>query len=151
MEQEGKNGRELRGDRSCWLHGLSHKITMVAVSLLKLHALLTQESSQPADLGLFSNIGCHGGRIKQYDCTPHGCTVLEGVDHSRLEDAEVYRVMTPPGLRLCHSTPQWRVRACLPVCSHVPFLKGFSSATEVALGTKWVPSVTALTASGDTQ
>lgn len=63
----------------------------------KLLALLAQESSQPADLFFFRNVGPHGGRIKQCGCMPHGCTVLELVDHNGVEDAEVYRVMTLPG------------------------------------------------------
>ena len=87
--------------------------------LLKLLALLAQNSSQPADLSLFRNVGPHGGRIKQYGCTPHGCTVLEVVDHSGLEDAEVYRVTTLPGLRLFQCTLQWceGLLPCLFSCS----------------------------------
>lgn len=60
------------------------------------------------------------------------------------------------GLWLCQgcifpTAPCSGVRACFPVCSHIPFLKCFSSAIEVAQSTSWMPLVTALTASGDEQ
>lgn len=74
--------------------------------LLKLLALLPQESSQPAGLGLFRNVGPHRGRSKQHDCEPLGCTALEVIDHSGLEDAEVWRVMTLPGLHLYNCSLQ---------------------------------------------
>lgn len=80
---------------------------MVPVFLLKLLALLVQESSQPADQGLFRKVGHHGGSMRQYGCMLHSCTVLEVVDHHVLEDAEVYRVMTLSRLRLSHCTLRW--------------------------------------------
>lgn len=116
--------------------------------LLKLLALLSQESSQPADLGLFRNVDPHGGRIKQYGCTQHGCTVLEAVDHHGLENAKVYIVMPPPGLRLSHRAVQWceGLLPCL-LSRSIPkmLLLSYRGATKHVR----VPLVTALTASGN--
>lgn len=133
VDWEGKKDREMRGESPLWLYSQPLQITIAPVFLLKF-LLCWLRSLLNLLIWVCLETFPHGERIKQYGCMPHGWTVLEVVDHSRVEDVEVYRVMTLPGLHFSHCTCSG-VRGCFPVLCHVPFLKRFSSAIEVALST----------------